>query len=773
MIIVCTVALIGGCVYSVMLVHGGYEEETRRVLQEVPVDNFRLYIAEGVQREDITDALLETSNLGDVAFAGTFVRFPGIRPAGGVAKPPYSHLVFLNAESSIFEVRHMALASGRFFDEADKHERVVVIGHKVAEDSGWVVGSRLHQFGLLGDYLVVGVLKPMAQTWGFGLMTDDMVFAPLDVVPQYNTVFRAGVPTMSLEEARSQYERLRGETYLWASVKSPSPVSAVAHELAERIEHITGNRAYVQLGVPAAIAHTYVAERTTRSLSMITVVVVLVAMLNLGGLVTMQTFLRGREIGIKRAFGAPGEAIRREYVRHYLALSAVGTVLATAFMLLVWKHTPHSLGLPIAFEPERLLPGAVFLVIIGPLCSLVPISLASEMSPVDAIHDRAAWGTGRRRIDLRQIFIALGFGTAIGTVFFVSAMGSSSAADVDAYLQAVGFNTLVVEEPPAGSVAAMPTLSYDDYRSMAQGELRQYGSLAWVARADVRVGGTPSDVHNSAVFAYEGDIGSARGYELAFGHWPLRGSDVVLGAQIAEKIFGNQSPLGQSVVLGTQMQSYNVVGVLQRRPVHTSDPDNDRDHSVFILFRENNLTAVASTFRPSLVFRAKDEDSVEEARQIIQSSLQSTNMFAEHLQVSQPFSQFMSLKQQRQLFYRSVIAVSIFSIIIACIGVSALTMVQVREMQRTIAIRRSCGAPSSVIVHSVLAELLWVIVAAAVLGLLMAYFLFRLVAFRQGLPMVISPLAVPIGLFVSTLMATGSALIPVQHAVKQPPSRLF
>jgi ABC-type antimicrobial peptide transport system permease subunit len=134
------------------------------------------------------------------------------------------------------------------------------------------------------------------------------------------------------------------------------------------------------------------------------------------------------------------------------------------------------------------------------------------------------------------------------------------------------------------------------------------------------------------------------------------------------------------------------------------------------------------------------------------------------------------LEQERGLvlsFSLAVTVLSLFAVFTACICVTALTLVQAKEMEREIAIRRACGASQSVVLRRILREVLWLVLAAAGLGIAAAQIGYLFAILVRGLPAVNALGSLLGGLLAALAFSTLAAYFPARSAARQPPASLF
>lgn len=766
--LVVVIVIIGCSIFAVDFVRSGYGRSSSELVEETPGDHFGLSLEPAQDREQIEQIASRFQSIEQVSFTRwTSVGFGSITMTKDGETQFTPGVLILCVDPQFAPVRGLKLAEGRYLDAGDDGDYVAVIGAALAELTGWELGSKVSHPFLESKYTVIGIFKHTDASFIGSSYTSvgKMVLVPFGSPPIANHYLPAYV--------RPSLEKHHMSRWVWASVKQGESASEVGERLRAAIAEEIAWPAVFYVGHPAKIIHSYVEKQTNQALTVSTLVAIAVAMLNVSGLIMMQTYLRAKEIGIKRACGASTDHIRREFLHYYAQLSALGGVLATIIAITVFPPVMDHLGIPYSISPLRIAFLALFIMLIGPLCSLIPASIAARMSPLDTIADRRAWGVRRRRIDLRQIFISLGFGTAIAAVFFVSSLGASSLRDVDLYMRAAGADTVVIEEPPAGSVPVLAKLTHGHYESLCGPCIRQYGEMAWLDMVSTRAGTTPNDLIDVTIFSTDGDVSEVMGYRMESGRWASSPDEVVLGSVLSQRFFPGAPAIGQQIVLGTDLHPFTVVGVLSKRPANLSDLDADRDYALFVHHSARQAVGGSSPQGPKIYLKARVPQAVPMLIEVVKKGLADVHEEAEHLLVHQALGPLLALRALRASYHVSVLAISVLSILVAAVGISMLALVQTSEMSRSLAILRACGATRRATISGVLAEIISIICFAAALGVVLSYGLYRIVITAQGLPQVSNVLWVVAGIAISILCALTAAYIPVRSIAKQPPASLL
>ncbi len=313
----------------------------------------------------------------DRALVSRIEQVPGVRRAtavlqtlfdpdntGGFDFPPL--LTGIDPASWYDPSVQLRLDAGRLLVRGDR--RVAMIGADIAERYRARLGGTLRTHGV--DFRVVGVLE---RTLTF---PDKIAYVPL---ADAQAIYVADAPTA-----------LRYSTDQLATQIEVFPTDlANADSIARRITAtIPGIRTFTPSQVREQIGQfTVVFNLIIVGASVIAVIV--------GGLSVINTMVmtvseRVREIGIKKAVGAPTGAILREFIVEATLLGAIGGViglgLGWALVAILNAQTAGSGTTVFLVTPMLLLRSFAFATLLGALAGIYPALRAARLDPVLALR---------------------------------------------------------------------------------------------------------------------------------------------------------------------------------------------------------------------------------------------------------------------------------------------------------------------------------------------------------------------------------------------------
>jgi len=272
---------------------------------------------------------------------------------------------------------------GRFFtqEEVRRRAQVVVLGRDVRETlmpSGDPIGKTIHLNGV--PFEVVGELAPKGKTLFFN--PDEIINIPYTTLTKF---FPPGPDAMF-------FVPKAGEYYLNAVAVSPERTAQALDEIAELLRRRRG----LHSGRPdnfAIFTEEALAELYHQLTGATYVVMLLISSIALvvGGIGVMNIMMvsvteRTREIGIRKALGAPRATILLQFLLEAMMLTAFGGTIGIALGAGVAQAVRAFSGLP-AWTPWWSVAVAfLFSVSVGIFFGLYPAMRASRLDPVDSMR---------------------------------------------------------------------------------------------------------------------------------------------------------------------------------------------------------------------------------------------------------------------------------------------------------------------------------------------------------------------------------------------------
>jgi putative ABC transport system permease protein len=210
----------------------------------------------------------------------------------------------------------------------------------------------------------------------------------------------------------------------------------------------------------------------------------------------------------------------------------------------------------------------------------------------------------------------------------------------------------------------------------------------------------------------------------------------VLGADLALDFFNQQSPIGQTIVIGEW--PYLVVGVLDWVGDPTAGIPAGPDRSLFVPFKACAATFSGSENANMLRFRLRSPDTavaaVADARRIVDRQRKQRGETSGEIQVINTIERMAQLNLVLTTLKFVVGLVGGIGLFVGAVGVANVMLVSVRERRQEIGVRRALGATRRAIFVGFLFEGLAITLSGGLAGILMAWALTGIAVFIPQVP---------------------------------------
>ncbi|HEX9213780.1 MAG TPA: ABC transporter permease [Bradyrhizobium sp.] len=342
-------------------------------------------VAQGVRQQAGTilslttgDAIAVAREVPDVVIAAPFVGEQKTTISGDLN---WSTLV-AGVTPVFFEARGWGLAEGQLFNDEQvaSAAKIAVIGHTVAREL-FRGSDPLGRFVRIerSSYLVIGTLAEKGQDFT-GRDQDDVMFIPLSSA----RIFAIGRSQANPDAVHSILVKTE-------SAQSMSTAeTAIARVLRQR-HKIVGRR-----GDDFRIQNLIqVAQTRDRAYRQFTLLVSTLAGISLlvGGIGVMNIMLvsvteRINEIGIRLAFGARPQDIRRQFLLEAVLLCTIGGLLGLVVGYACARVVPSALGWPTEFNERMALIAIACSSLTGIIFGLLPAQRAARLDPAALLRSR-------------------------------------------------------------------------------------------------------------------------------------------------------------------------------------------------------------------------------------------------------------------------------------------------------------------------------------------------------------------------------------------------
>jgi putative ABC transport system permease protein len=322
---------------------------------------------------------------------------------------------------------------------------------------------------------------------------------------------------------------------------------------------------------------------------------------------------------------------------------------------------------------------------------------------------------------LRSILTMLGILIGVAAVISVLSLGSAQAAIVEESFATLGSNLIYVTPPELGmsGVGSQSTLTLQDAQAIAQ-NAPSVENVAPMAQTYAQVVAGGESLSNTVIAGVTSKAEVVDNYAVAQGSfitdfdYGARSRVAVLGSEVANTLFGQMDPTGQSVRIGGRQ--FQVSGVLESRGTGFGF----EDMRVYIPLSTFYATLAAAQLGSRgnsvnmISVQVENSDALDSAEQEITDILRGRHGLREGesndfrvLNVASVADQVSQVLGILQLVLAGIAGISL---LVGGIGIMNIMLVSVTERIREIGLRKAVGAKRRDILIQFLIE-------AATLGL--------------------------------------------------------
>ncbi|MEX2272625.1 MAG: ABC transporter permease [Vicinamibacterales bacterium] len=506
---------------------------------------------------------------------------------------------------------------------------------------------------------------------------------------------------------------------------------------------VTARAAEARGGRPAPVRLTSLYESATRSnvrtariIGYAVALILLLACVNVAGLLLARGAVRRPELAVRASLGAGRWRLVRQLLTESVVLAlaggAVGGALAWLSLETLVANLPMFLpdNAPVTINIKALSFAMAASLATGILFGLVPALRVSRIGLLDALS-RAGRGRGsalsrRGGQTLIAVEIALAVVLLMGAALMVRSFGRIMAVDVG--FEPDAFVGMEVAPAAAGSQAVQ------QFYPVLLDRLRTHPGVASVGAVDhpplaggstqtsARVGPESTGVH---IREFLGEYFDAVGFTLKQGRFPvdadrLRSTPlVVINEAAARALFPAGSPLGRQFGLASRPTAYEVAAVIA--DARHGGPLREVDPEVFLPFgrglREpGELTVVV---RP----HARGSITGDDLRRVAQSAGQ--RAVVDRIRPGTDLLGARVITPRRRTVLLGLLGGLGF--LLALVGVFGMTAYAVSRRTQEIGVRMTFGATPRSVVGVMLRDSAWPVAAGIVFGLIGSWWATRVI----------------------------------------------
>ncbi|MBN1138718.1 MAG: ABC transporter permease [Anaerolineae bacterium] len=326
---------------------------------------------------------------------------------------------------------------------------------------------------------------------------------------------------------------------------------------------------------------------------------------------------------------------------------------------------------------------------------------------------------------VRSLLTTLGVIIGVASVIMMLAVSAGAEAAIAEQINALGANLIIVS-PMRGVPRASQTLLYDDVQAIVE-TVRNVDGVAAEFQSVQDLRGGSGSLEGITVLGVTADFPGVRDYGVSDGRFFTAEENerklklVVLGYGIARDLFGDESPIGQTVMIGsTRMTVLGVMG--EKGMVADVDYDGRVYIPITVMFQKFNPSRMVSERVRTIYIKAESQevmDSVINQVTVLLTERHDVDAAQPDFTV-QTQQDIISTQQATTEAFRNLLGwVAGVSLLVGGIGIMNIMLVSVTERTREIGLRQALGARPRDVLLQFLIEAVILSLAGGLVGVLL------------------------------------------------------
>ena len=385
---------------------------------------------------------------------------------------------------------------------------------------------------------------------------------------------------------------------------------------------------------------------------------------------------------------------------------------------------------------------------------------------------------------LRTFLSLLGITIGIFAIISVFTMVDSIRNNIDESISSLGDDVVYVQKWPwtYGSdypwwkYMSRPVPNLDELHAI-RSKAQSVSAVAFLVEANVTFKYGSASAENVKISGVSEQYDQIKRFEIQQGRYFTEaemqaGRGVaVIGATVAENLFGSLNPIGKNVFL--RGDKVNVIGVFKREGQNLIDFGLDNASMIPLNYARSRVDIRNEEMNPYIAVRAKEGVSnqalldeltgIMRAQRRIPPREEDDFALNEAKLISNGFDQLIGVVNIAGGF------IGFFSILVGGFGIANIMFVSVKERTNIIGIQKSLGAKNYFILFQFLFESMLLSMFGGIIGLLLIFLLTLALSGGLDFKIVLSGTNIMIGLIISGSIGLISGIAPAISAARLNP----
>lgn len=390
-----------------------------------------------------------------------------------------------------------------------------------------------------------------------------------------------------------------------------------------------------------------------------------------------------------------------------------------------------------------------------------------------------------RQNKLRTMLSLLAITIGIFTIITVFSAVDTFRGKLQSSVDKLGSNTIFIQKWPWSfgdnypwwKYMNRPQPSLRDFSMLRERMGNAQGITFEISTSDRTIKYRSSSVEGITVTAASQDFDKTWNFELQSGRYfteseSSNGAPVLLmGADIAEGLFGSEDPVGKQVqILGRRL---TVIGVFKKEGEDMFGSTLDKNVNVPVNFAKGILDIQNERYDPQITVRGNDNVSLEEIESELQGLMRSIHRIRPGQEDDFALNKTTIISNKLDSMFTMVNLagwiIGGFSILVGGFSIANIMFVSVKERTNIIGIQKSLGAKNYFILLQFIFESISLCILGGLLGLLLVYLMALAIGAITGFSIILGLNNIILGIGISIIIGTISGFWPAYSASRLDP----
>mgnify|MGYP000887444814 CR=1 FL=1 len=328
---------------------------------------------------------------------------------------------------------------------------------------------------------------------------------------------------------------------------------------------------------------------------------------------------------------------------------------------------------------------------------------------------------------LRSLLTMLGVIIGVGAVIALVSVGMGVRTGITSNFESLGANTVIImpgasnRGGPRGAKGSNKTLKYDDAKAIGQ-KIKNIDYVSPTVSSSYQVVNGNQN-WNTSVMGVTPELLAIRSLTLDSGSFigkddmTKRSRVAVIGATVAENIFGAENPVGRNIRINNQ--PFKIIGLLTAKG--SSGFGQDQDDMIYIPLTTAQERMMGITYVQSINIQVSATDKIDQVEDEITTLLRQRHHLRgakeNDFNIQNTASIIESVNQSTSMLTLLLGAIAGISLLVGGIGIMNIMMVSVTERTREIGIRKALGATFQNIMMQFMIESMVIGIVGGLIGI--------------------------------------------------------